>query len=180
MFKRIRKTLRTVRYLTLSHVIGKQILISSVENAASEVATNLQNEFSWLSSSRMIETAELTLPKYGLLDLTFNLTDQHKTNSLRVEDLKTLGAFPPKSDRLSTTDGYFLLPEFHEQICEEAENGNLHALFFLTSDTTDLIADEGKEPNVFAFGLSFPQIVTVKDACITNAESIWTLKHFYL
>ncbi|CAN5403977.1 hypothetical protein BH11CYA1_BH11CYA1_04760 [soil metagenome] len=181
MFKRIRKTLRSVRYSTLSNVIGKQVLISSAANASSEVTKILQNEFRWLDPTRLTEMAEVTLPKYGLLDLSFSLVDQHETNPLTVKDLKNLGGFPSKNDRSQTKGDYSLLPEFHEQICEEAEMNSLNALFFLTSDA---MSDEpyvsGGSPDVLAFTLRYPQIVTVKDACITNAESIWTLKYFYM
>lgn len=182
MFLTIRKTLRTVKYLPVREAIGMQILVSDSRTAASEVTKFLHSQFAGLVSARVDESGAATLIKYGILDLSFTLSDVIETRRLTLSDLRELGLYPPKEERVDEKNDFFQLEEVYEHICEEAEENEnvLKALFFLTSDALRPSAGISGEKSSVASLNDFPQILTVIDSCITNAESIWLLKHFYM
>lgn len=187
----LRRIRRELRYECRDELIGAEIVVTNTNSVAADVSRVLQRSIP--NIGELIEGS--FQDKYTFLDLTF-LLDPQPTESLRAKlrILQEFGYLPMTKD-----EGLEALPA-------GADPMNNGALFLLEEDLdlSRVVLRLYLEPTESARRIhgnsrltpreqqleaqkvlpvkerKFPIRFRVVDAALTNAESIWLFKHFYL
>lgn len=188
----IKKLARELKYLSLSELFGREIVIHSVETVEDNIRRALGDIVP--EGCRLLtepQSMKGMLAKYDFLDLTFSvpayLLQSHYESGISL--LKAL---------------HFIIDPSEEDI-DELKYKEVSG--FLEDDPTcltELAEDVSKNMTVCRMILNrsnprewnknnrmmemiaslpsgyFPQIFVIRDACITNSEFVWFHKHFYL
>jgi hypothetical protein len=129
------------------------------------------------------------LAKYGLLDLSYdvspNMAAQNACPGLSM--LKELGIVSHSDawKELKDADPMAFLPEYllefdkHETILKLFLEEQPRRPFPSTKEGETLVAWL-EQPNLIPFPIPFPRTMEITDACITNSDSVWLNKHFYI
>jgi len=188
----LKKVAREIRYRSLPDLIAQPVEIYSLETVEIDIRQALGAK--WPNECRLVSKASqmaMTIAKLGIMDLRFSapksiLADEYE-NGLSL--LKKLG-FLAESETEQTTEQEFEIaftddPTCLSQLADDiAKNSTLLKLFLKREagfeksmrEAVGIIAMEKPElPSNY-----FPLILSITDACFTNADFVWFLKHFYL
>jgi hypothetical protein len=171
---------RRLRYRTLDHVIGREVLVKSEETAQSDVLESL-NRF---LPPRLLPRTELapglpTVAKHALLDLELELPSRDAADLSRLSrrDLREMGVL---------TRGGAPEPAEEADACLSMLFDEVTSGVFVLKMILDAIKDDratGQRLRDTEKGLPksyLPRKFRVRDACITNGPILWLGKHFYL
>lgn len=170
---KIEESLSLIRYEELKEVIGKNITVSSTKMCKDEIFQSLQNELDWLPLDNSMISPVLSLLKYEIADVSLAITADTYCGRITAESLAQQACLPVE-DLLTDVDEYYL-----DTITKESRIGKLYALFLLRSRGC-FTSENISYVDSVEFRNSFPRDLTVEDACITNAESLWLVKYLYL
>lgn len=177
----IKRLLRGLRYTELSHLIGLEIEIDSLEKLRNNL-DKLLIEHKQPVASLLSEHPDVPFRKYGILDLAFEvLNTDHPIDRKPARFLKEMGFLP---DRAEVDDAVF--PDagigFLEEMLEQTQSGKLMLKLFLRSRGGYQGAKDRPVEEWLKMDLTkhFPCKFAIVDACITNCDLIWLNKHFYL
>ncbi|MBZ0284068.1 MAG: hypothetical protein K8L97_25230, partial [Anaerolineae bacterium] len=146
------------------------------------IEADICNTLSINSEARLIEPEqkyrELALAKYGILNLDFAVPESwlmgsHQTG---IDLLRELGFNAPISENEDAGINEIIdnLAQPHlETLVEQLSKHQTYMLIIL-----DAVGEHQlrlKLPDDY-----FPRTFIVRDACVTNAQSIWLTKHVYL
>lgn len=182
VFKLFRQTHRQLLYRELNEVLGEIIEISSPSLAAAEVKERMHEKLPWLKGLVQNDISRAQLMKYGMLDITMRLTDCPEIPQATRNQFRSLGFLPSIYDRLEETkDMGGAMSPFLEEVLDDTARGIMYARFYLIGSDSDYTNIDTKNKfSQMKFRESFPRRMTVVDACLSNAESVWCLKHLYL
>jgi hypothetical protein len=160
----LRTIARQLRYRPLPELIGAKVTIDSAASAADTVSAVLATSCPWPLRFIRPQAPWITesLTKYRLLDLTYAL-----------EDIQWQSSDAP---------GASILQQLGFVVQDLAQEDDATSLELLAENIDQegpvlrLIIEERARPG----GAEFPYYMEVSDACLTNADSIWLHKHFYL
>jgi hypothetical protein len=186
-FTAIKTVVRELKYLELSNVIGSKILIQSFPSVEKDVQTALQARS--IHFLRGLLTAEGTnygsLKKYRLLDLSFDtVCPLPEADSIDAHFLKNVGYLSDTEDLkdgpiLPGCDDAGLLEELIDAINRKAWMVKV----FLEDREHETAIEQHRVPGpaeTFDLESYFPREFSVKDACLTNCDTVWLFKHFWL
>lgn len=185
-FGRVWRIARGLRYHSLPELPGQTLRISSVEAAPAEILSAFSAKLpaGCDHPTPGPEQHALTLAKYDLLDLTFEVAGEipagDAENGMRL--LRSLGFIPAQEFRKAYASYAALLeldaedPTCLADLDEDLQQGRSLLRLLLR---TDRPAYEGRTRLELPAGY-FPCAFIVIDACLTNAQIVWLWKHFYL
>ncbi len=181
IFKLFRQTHRQLLYRQLNEVFGEVIEISSPSLAAAEVRERMQEKLPWLKGLVQNDNSRTQLMKYGSLDIAMRLTDCPSVPQATLNEFRSLGFLPSIYDRLEEEKGMGAdMSPFAREVLEETAKNVMYARFYLIGRETDFTNPDFNSFNQMKFRESFPRRMTVSDACLANAKSVWCLKYPYL
>jgi hypothetical protein len=168
--RRLYRVARQLRYRELPELIGRSVVIPSVD----QVEATVMRCFELGPPINLLGRFEATAAKYGLLDLEFTSLQSTLTLQDRggVALLKQLSFV--KEDR---TEENLRNEEFCLQELEESISGRELVKLFLISDL-DLDSNPLRAKG-FLQRSALPRAFRVTDACLTNSDYVWFNKHFY-
>lgn len=183
----IKRLARELRYLPLSEFVGRNVRIRSIQTVADDVRDVLSlivpEECQLLTDAKLIEG---TLAKYGFLDLTFSapsclLESQYQSGISLLKDLRYIRE--PSEVEEEDYDFYELLgedPTFLTQLTEDLATNKVFIRLFLRGapayeDVRESLRGIPALPPQY-----LPRLFAIADVCVTNAESVWFHKHFYM
>jgi hypothetical protein len=198
----LRKVARELRYRPLPGLIGTTVTIASAETAPETVTLALAKPFSHPIRFRGPQEPWMTrsLAKYRLLDLTFAVDGLRwePSDCPGISTLKEFG-FALHPDNLPEDQREYLKndkdPTCLGELAGDIDQGQVLLRLFLEESPRRDALEHVKElmragkGHLFFGGVNdlraaladfFPHQMAVSDACLTNAESIWFHKHFYL
>jgi hypothetical protein len=172
----VRTVARGLRYRTLDALIDLEVMVAALATVEDAVRQALRPHFPehcFLDKP----VGEGAVAKYGLLDLLFNAPEHLLGNDFRsgIALLRDLGFLPGRAEVRRDEDLQLGL-ECLEMLQEDLALGRTYLRLFLESDRP-------QGAPVFPLGIPdgyLPRPFRVVDACVTNAHSVWLLKHFYL
>ncbi len=167
--------------------MGSKILIQSLPSIEKDVQTTLQaSSIQFLGG---LLTAEETnygsLKKYRLLDLSFDtISPLPEAHSIDARFLKNVGYLPDAED---IKDGP-ILPECDdagllEELIDDINKKVWLVKVFLRDDELETAIEQHRVSDLLeTFDLEsyFPREFSVTDACLTNCDTVWLFKHFWL
>jgi hypothetical protein len=186
-FSAIKTVLRELKYLELTNVIGSKILIHSLATVEKEVQTVLQaNTILFVGLLQTDEgTNQGSLKKYRLLDLVFDATSLlPETRSIDARFLKNTGYLPDTEDLkdgpiMPGCDDASLL----EVLIDDINKKVWVVKMFLEDDELKNAIEQHRVAELsktFDVSSYLSREFSVRDACLTNCETVWLFKHFYL
>lgn len=183
---KIKELARSLRYVDLPGPHGRVVTLSGCEQAPDEVLSALGAEAPAGATFGGPETEhrQETLRRYGLLDLCYCIPAVLPAQAARgIPLLRGLGLLGPTSgeaeralrDMLGLDGG-----DFVGDWLSEIKRGKTHLRVFLR-ERQGIAPGEFLRRRRSGLGPGFwPREFVVLDACLTNLESAWTWKHFYL
>ena len=178
----LRRLRQILSYQALDSIVGKIVAVRSGETAPSDVIRGLNGHLPVKEGfiRNVSSCVEGPIAKYGILDLTFEVTEPGfalQRSGLQV--FRDLGLVEKNS---SAED---FVPDLLNQLAEEAEKGTPLLKIFLHAKQDLFYSDSSPEAleRRAAEGLPrefWPHLFKVEDACLTNIDSIWLIKHFYM
>jgi len=172
----LKQVAQQLKYRVLTDYYGRQVTITSLPSIEADIC----NTLSINSEARLIEPEqkyrELALAKYGILSLDFVvpenwLTDDYQTG---IALLRELGFNPPIAENEDADKFVKSLAQSHlETLVDQLSKHQTHMLIIL-----DAVGEHQLRLKLPAD--YFPRTFIVRDACVTNAQSIWLTKHVYL
>jgi len=174
----LKQVAQQLKYRALTDYYGRQVTITSLASIEADICSTLSIN----SDSRLIESEqkyrELALAKYGILNLDFAFPEYWLTGNYQTGMglLRELGFSAPILENEGApldelTDGF---AQSHlETLVDQLSKHQTHMLIIL-----DAVGEHQlrlKLPVDY-----FPRTFIVRDACVTNARSIWLTKHVYL
>ena len=186
-------SLRKIRYRPLSDLTGRRVIIRSLADIRRALSQSLP---SLISAGRFKLQDDQSffagvIAKYKILDLTFvgDATLLTFADRITSENLCHLGLSNKLSDKSERDDwGLSFMEAITEEIrqdvcflrvfmdCESSDIGMLRKEFFGRSGSPEKLLNA----MIGQILQRFPMTFTISDACLTNCESIWLQKHFYL
>ena len=175
-----RKVARGLRYRTLRELIGRRVLVNSLESLETDIHQTLAATV--VSDCELVKPErkylERAIAKYGILDLTF-----HAPQSLIETDYET-GIALLKALHFVTHKAN---SEKTDEIVKQFEDLGLSALEENLAEQKSLVrlymqaeAFVRNSDNLLAIPPSFfPRDFMIEDACATNGDSVWLNRHFY-
>lgn len=173
----IQQILATLKYQELTTLIGRSLRVSNAETAPNEVLAQCRNV---LPASIEFDKPALsvrvgTISRYGILDLSYRINPSELWNiEPGGENLaQALGLFQDMETMLEFEGGW------EAELWENLRQGNAYARLFLktweqlTPEEREYRRKHGVSPDFFI------QSYRVLDACLTNSDMVWFLKHFY-
>ncbi|MBE9229693.1 hypothetical protein IQ264_30275 [Phormidium sp. LEGE 05292] len=188
----IKKLARELKYLSLSELFGRQVMIHSVDTVEDNIRHALGDIVP--EGCRLLTEPQLMkgmLAKYDFLDLTFSvpayLLQSHYESGISL--LKALYFIRDPSqediDELEYKELSEFLgddPTFLAELAEDVSK-NMTVCRMILNSSHPREWDKNNRRMAMTASLPsgyFPQIFVIGDACITNALSVWLHKHFYL
>ena len=159
-------------------MIGKRVRVVSAESAHGDVIAGLAEHLARSVTTRKPPLHYLVgaIAKYGILDLTYGTTSPSEQIPR-----PGIGILRQMSLRDDASAGQETLGDelFLEDMVRECEGPQLYLKLFMHVDPSPSAprasALSHRLPPDF-----WPATFVVDDACLTNARSIWLMKHFYL
>lgn len=192
----LRAVIRTLRYETLSGAIGRDMTLTSTDSAPQEIvealAAVIPEGLTYFGPDAESRTA--AVGKYGLLDLSYTVdVEQLEWESrggrglleerryvLNATDLQELDAERTAEDEEFDREFYV---DSLERVVEDARKNKNFVKLFLRSSEAEGRLERKRSLRFVKEGLPsdwWPLEFQVTDACVTNADSAWFFKHFYL
>lgn len=193
----IKKLARELRYRSLPDLVGCEITINSLASVQADIRAALGDALP--SGCKFVESdaknIEVPLAKYGLIDITLiappDVLDSSRRAGARL--LRELGFIdgPVSQDVRENRDVTVPDPTCLELLAEGVNKEESLIKLFLSSipqsdlkqHFLNLLIKKQEHGWDAAFKLPerfFPRAFQLEDACITNADSVWFHKHFYL
>lgn len=188
----IKKLARELKYLSLSELFGREVVIHSVDTVEDDIRHTLGDIVP--EGCRLLTEPQLMkgmLAKYDFLDLTFSvpayLLQSHYESGISL--LKALHfIIDPSEEDIDELEYKELSefwgddPTFLSELAEDVSKNMTVCRMLLDSihprewdKNNRVMAMTASLPSAY-----FPQVFFIKDACITNAKFVWFHKHFYL
>jgi hypothetical protein len=179
----IRWVARNLQYHPVTELIDQPLTLSSLDRIVNDSQELIRRFFPGGTYRGPEEKYRVgVLAKYGLLDLTFAVpeADFPPKDVPGCTPLRSLGFVGTRKSSANPEDPNELLI-WLEQMEEEIKNDG--AIVKLMLVETKHLAPERetwrkwvREPGL----MPFPKDFRVLDACLTNSDSVWINKHFYL
>lgn len=174
---------RRIRYRTLDRVIGEKVRIAAEPSAVGDVLDALDRFLPPVAPPLPQPAPGLgAVAKHGLLDLEFSLRAGAGADlpRLSVRELRALGvllkndtAHEPEEEDLD----FSCLTDLHDQVT----SGKVVLKLILDAVNDDRPISQRLIHTMKGLpGNYLPRQFRVRDACVTNAPSLWLQKHFYL
>lgn len=181
LLRLFRKTKRELRYRQLDEVFGEKVEITSPATAAAELKEFLEKKLPWLKGQVQNDLSRQQLMKYGMMDLTIKLTNKPECPPASLVDFRSLGFMEAEQIKVEGGGG---LRSFVSPILEEVLEDTTRDIYFVRAYLVGS-ADYGAIPSrtkidEMQFRESFPRTLTINDACLTNSDSVWVVKHFWI
>ena len=189
----IKKLARELKYLPLSELFGRQVMIHHVETVEDDIRRALGSIVP--QGCQLLTEPYLLkgmLAKYDFLDLTFRvpaylLESQYESG---ISLLKALYFIRDPSepedeedlDQESLSEVFGDDPTCLGELAEDVSK-NITVCRMKLNSTHSREWDDTWRRNAVTASLPlsyFPQLFVIKDACITNAQFVWFHKYFYL
>lgn len=175
---------RTMRYRTLTPMIGEEVTISARLRISTEVSAFVArfiDECSFSGPEQKI--IDLQIAKYGILDLRFAAPPRmfNRDMDAGIPLLRRLGFINSDAQGTSGELGSdsICLEELRDGIAEN----ETHLLLFLES-TNPKVSEMSVMDRMARIrdplSINFPIVFKVVDACVSNSSFVWMNKHFYL
>ena len=185
-FSLIRRAARGIKYATIVEFLNREITFSDRLNIVSESTSFVQELFplsSFIGSEQNVLDGQIA--KYGILDLEFSAEQSllHNCQS-GVPILRALGFggnnLGDEEFELDDDDLFSPMSGI-EMVLDDINESCAYLKLFLRSkvDPPFDMRERFLRPENPAL-LQFPMTFTISDACLTNVESAWIMKHFYL
>ncbi|MBD3883293.1 hypothetical protein IFO70_16115 [Phormidium tenue FACHB-886] len=189
-FRLIRKLAREIKYLPLELLWNYPITIHSIETLENDIRTELGKIVpAGCSLMTQPETAHGTLAKYDFLDLTFRVPEHLLLQSNYQSGISLLRQLLPAPDPLDET----LMEEIEDfddlsvlkMLARDVDAGLTLCRILLRSRSPRPFKERSRmnlltSPEMRLPDGYFPHHLTIRDACLTNAEAVWFHKYFYL
>ncbi|MCB1043765.1 MAG: hypothetical protein KDC35_12545 [Acidobacteria bacterium] len=163
----ITKLTKNLRYASFRPLIGLTTTIESLRSMPHDVTPHLEKRIrsSLTFDGPTLPECEMTLIKYGILDLRFKIDQEtlDRTDEVTIDTLSSLG--------FSRED----LDDELRSLRSEIKKGKAYLRLFLRDASGSLPQTSFEIPETY-----FPHEFVIEDACLTNAPSVWVFKHFYL
>lgn len=168
-----------LRYAEITDLIGARVLVTRPDLAHAEVARAFAAHLPSRTSPIPGSDPQATAAKYGLLDLEF-ATDLRPEGlpRLRGEALRSLSLqVAPDEANENSEEALYCLELLEEEIAEP----RCIVRVFLDAESDERSTATRFQHAVESLPSSFwPRYFVVRDACTTNAPTLWLEKHFYL
>jgi hypothetical protein len=176
---------RELRYRPMPALVGKTVGASSVADVERALGALVAP---WVPDAAFAgeERVELTLVKYGLVDVDFAAPAALLADAATLRGLPALracGMLPKRGERWDAEEA-----EVGLACLSTLADGLGPAVLKLYLE--DDLPERGRTWWIAAYEQTrrmpslpegyFPRTFTVLDACVTNAPGIWLAKHFYL
>lgn len=174
----IKHIVRRLRYQELGALIGKQIVINSLDSVEADVREALRIEYPFIGALNS-QSFAFGFRKYGMLDLTFAVGESCPQVRLQeIRFLKQMGFLSDPAKNPFPDAGVGILEELADQVSE----GAIQFRLFLKHRDYQPWYKECTLDELLKIDLTqhFPHHFEIVDACLTNADMIWLNKHFYL
>ena len=180
----VRQVARCLRYQMIDRLIGRTLIVRSLDTMLADVQA-IVNEFCQGTVFNGPEQSfrEGALAKYGILDLRYDVpasmaaTQPWHALSLLKElglvqhfDNGTTRPFDEKGER-----DYFI-----DLLAELNENRTILKLFLKECRGEPVTLAQRNQWMNQPTSIPFPKTMKLVDACITNLNSVWLNKHFYM
>jgi len=175
----LRRLHRSLAYSSVDALTGLSVRVQSAETALADVLRVVGETI-----PITVTTGDPGLPyragaiaKYGILDVAFKVRStplQIRRPGLGI--LRSLAL----ADGEARSEASDVVGDFLSDLTTESEAGDLYLKVFLTTEDSLPKIDalrrlrQGMPPGFW------PHRFVVRDACLTNASSIWLSKHFYM
>lgn len=174
----LRRLDRSLVYTSLDQVVGKRARVASAESALDDVIAALAEHLpiTVTTNGPDLRHLEGAIAKYGLLDLTYGIAST--TLPIDRPGISLLRGVGLVEGSEPDPDGLFSADDFLNEMVLEAEGPDLYLKLFLQTEIetpAEMMRFSGSLPAGF-----WPATFIVNDACLTNARSIWLMKHLYL
>lgn len=181
----VRQVARRLRYRTVGELIGRVVALRSFDTMLPDIQAVLDESLPSPAFRGPEESYRIgALAKYGLLDLCYDVpsdiatTEHHHGLSL----LKELGFVEHPGDsawEASKADGMF---GFVTDLLDEFGRNETILKVFLEERPRRSSAPPAEWERWFRepSSMPFPKTMEIVDACITNSDSVWLNKHFYV
>ena len=181
----VKAVARGLRYRLLDHLVNRSIEIRDLD--AVEVAVRLAIGPDLPEACRLAGPVradiEVTVAKYGILDLRFTAPDGLLSSDARtgVPLLRELGFLPggDAGPQVRVCDD----PTCLEMLQDELDEGRAWLLLLLEGgrpgDDARIEGTDGRVSFRVPEGY-LPQSFKVADACVANASGVWLWRHFYM
>ena len=182
--------LRRIKYRRLPALIGQKITIPALAQVEEPILKAISSAVAGaFRLNNSVDDLTQIMGKYGFLDVTFASHEQLLTPADKInrDVIRELGYSPrpedPKTDWLSERGCLEMLLE------DMVEQGTLLRLFLnskwsensLERYAQHLKARKSSGQTIAEKTIEwFPVTFTVEDACLSNSDAVWLVKHFYL
>jgi hypothetical protein len=191
-FRLIRKLAREVKYLPVELLWNYPITINSIATLESDI----REEFGKIvpagcSLLTEPETAYKMLAKYDFLDLTVRVPDHLLLESNYQSGIPLLRQLLPTPELLDEeepdeeTDELLNGLTILEMLADDVDEGLTLCRIILESQSSREFTERARynsltSPVLILPNNYFPHRLTIRDACLTNAENVWFYKYLYL
>lgn len=191
-FRLLRKLAKKLKYLPLELLWNYPITINSIatleSNIRAEIGRIVPAGCSLLTEP---EIAYKMLAKYDFIDLTVRVPDHLLLESNYQSGIPLLRELLPAQEPLDEEeldeeiDELFNGLSILEMLAEDVDAGLTLCRMLLESQSPRSFAERERRnfltlPRMMLPDNYFPHRLTIRDACLTNAEAVWFYKHFYL
>lgn len=166
---------RGLRYRGLDALFGRRVCLFSEQTTIGDVLSSLADGLPAVEPGALFHG--LALAKYGIVHLELTVTGAVELPRPSRLELRRLGVLVRSADPFAReAAGDF----FDALLAEFAADARV--LCLMLDVEHDRRTHEERVAHTYG-GLPrsyFPRMARVRDACVTNAPSVWMYKHFYL
>ncbi len=191
----LKKVARGLKYRSIPHIIGQEIEIHSFDTIIDDIfkaqAHSLPAKYEQIS-----RISPMAIAKYGILDLRFEVSPHYlgEGDERGIPLLKALGFIQPPDTNQEPEVSMESIEEKLDPHClaelsEDIDKQQTLLKLFLTNESVLARYDrERMSPRELKDVLDnlaipddyFPRTFVIQDACYTNSNFVWFLKHFYI
>ena len=175
----LRRLHRSLAYSTLDALTDTRVEVHSAETALDDVL-RLVRETVPVTVTTMapdIHFRAAAIAKYGILDVTFGIgSTPLEVSRPGLDVLRSVGLV----DGQESTDATEIIGDFLSDLTLESEAGERYLKVFLEIEDSLPAGGSLRRLQDGMWPGFWPHLFLVRDACLTNAPSIWLAKHFYL
>ena len=180
----IRQVARRLRYRTMDQLVGRTITLHSLRTVLADMQLRV-DEFCPGSIFKGPDQPfrEGALAKYGLMDLSYDAPSEmaaaepHRGLSL-LKELGLVEHFDDAVTRPFDKDGE---RQYFAGLLDELDRNQTILRLFLKEHRESVVTPAERQQWLDQpSSMQFPKTMEIVDACITNLDSVWLTKHFYM
>jgi|GEM_PF-6716085 len=174
---------RQIKYQQLDDLIGREVIINSVDSIFDDVKHELQLPTNAVPVTRDEKYSRIAIAKYGLIDIDYTVQNIAIMKALTDFDaIRTLSLYQEPSGNYSDDDLFMEISlGYLEDMVQDLDSGMIYMMLYLETEHPDDIAERKKQFEKFSIPDNyFPRKFVVEDAALCNTRLAWMMKHFYL